>query len=71
MEKIKGKLFIKKGAYWIAEDSQKSGIKRLFRSNKDIISIKGPIKNGEIILDNAYYDIENHKIIVEIDLNDK
>lgn len=71
MEKIKGKLFIKKGAYWIAEGSQKSGIKRLFQSNKDMILIKGPTKNGEIILDNAYYDLENNKIIVEIDCDNR
>lgn len=70
-KKIKGKAFIKKGAYWLPEDEADiSGIKKLFRSNENMIPIKGTIKNGEIILEDAYYDIENKKILIEIKCDD-
>lgn len=71
-QKIKGKLFVKKGAYFLADDeADLGGLKRLFRSTENLIPVKGPVKNGEIIIDNAYYDMENDKILVEIDCKDK
>lgn len=66
-KKIKGKVFIKIGAYWLPEkEADNIGIKKLFRSNKHMIPIKGPIKNGEIVLEDAYYDVENKKILMEV-----
>ena len=68
---IKGKAFIKKGAYWFPEEeAQRTGLKRLFRSTKKMIPIRGATsKNGEEILE-AYYDVERGKLMIEIDVND-
>ncbi|MBF0996773.1 MAG: hypothetical protein HXK90_01780 [Lachnospiraceae bacterium] len=71
MHGIKGKAFIKKGAYWLPEEeAQRTGLKRLFRSTEKMIPIRGAIsKNGEEILE-AYYDAERGKLMIEIDVND-
>lgn len=68
---IKGKAFIKKGAYWFPEEeAQRTGLKRLFRSTEKMIPIRGAAsKNGEEILE-AYYDVERGKLMIEIDVND-
>lgn len=67
---VYGKAFIKKGSYWLPEnESKKVGIKRLLRNTKDLIPIKGVVKNGEVIIDNAYYDEDKNKLVIEVDLS--
>ncbi len=67
MAKIKGVLTIKKGAYWFPEDSaKKTGIERLTRSNQDMKKLKGKAVNGEVHIDDAYYDEETNTITVQI-----
>lgn len=71
-KKIKGKAFVKIGAYWLPEkEAEIIGVKRLLRSNENMIGINGPVRNGEIILENAYYYPEDNKIIIEIKCDDK
>lgn len=68
MVKIKGVLPIKMGAYWFPESEAKiKGLKRLVRSTENMVQIAGKVENGEIHIENAYFDEEKKKIFVEID----